>query len=404
MPPKNTPTSDLIARARAADLADYFRRSSYTLKPQGNEIYIKEIPGLCVNPQKGTWFSHYTGEGGYNPIDCLTKVCGRDFKQAVNELTGQDLDYLRQNSPRKTAPYQAKTAPQGANFSQQNIASPQAKTASQNAGFSAQNIAQTAQQNGDFSQQTAPQNANFPPQNIAYPIEKKSELVMPEHAENMRRVFAYLCQTRKIPGEIVSELAHAGLLYQSQNEVNCEINGVPQTFKNNNAVFVHKDENGRVIGGEVQGINTYKRYKGIAEGTGESAFLFTPVPAKNGEIKKAYLFESAIDLMSFYSFCADKKKLEGAVLVSMGGLKPSVPKRLEAQGAAIFSCVDNDDAGRKFEADNGFKRGTNLLEKEGVKDWNDLLLKRFDGAMSQKANALETEKKSVFSFGRNKKD
>ena len=40
----------------------------------------------------------------------------------------------------------------------------------------------------------------------------------------------------------------------------------------------------------------------------------------------------------------------------MAGLKPTVPKQLREQGIEIFSCVDNDDAGRKFENENGFKR------------------------------------------------
>ena len=34
-----------------------------------------------------------------------------------------------------------------------------------------------------------------------------------------------------------------------------------------NAVFLHKNEDGKIVGAELQGTNTYKRFKGVAEGT-----------------------------------------------------------------------------------------------------------------------------------------
>jgi len=39
----------------------------------------------------------------------------------------------------------------------------------------------------------------------------------------------------------------------------------------------------------------------------------------------------------------------------------------------VLSFVDNDDAGRKFERENNFARGNDVLERAGVKDWNDAL-------------------------------
>lgn len=62
----------------------------------------------------------------------------------------------------------------------------------------------------------------------------KKQLVLPEKADNMKKVFAYLCQTRKINSEIVSQLAHDKLLYQDTR---------------GNAVFVHRDKNGKIVGG-----------------------------------------------------------------------------------------------------------------------------------------------------------
>lgn len=221
----------------------------------------------------------------------------------------------------------------------------------------------------------------------------------------MRRLFAYLCQSRKIPAQIVEELVHARLLYQSENVVDTTINGQQKTFRNANAVFVHRDVDGKVVGGEIQGLNSFKRYKGVAAGTGESAFMFTPVPARDGKVRRAYIFESAIDLMSFYTFC-DKRKLEGAMLLSMAGLKPTIPKKLQAEGVQIISCVDNDDAGRAFERENGFIRSVGVkaqLDERGLKDWNELLVFKSENPdVNLKANQQEQqpEHRHFFSGGR----
>lgn len=315
--------AQLTKMAREADLLSYFQQSGYTMEKHGGNYYVKEFPGLCIKPETNQWYHHYTNVGRTNnSLDCLTLVLGRDFKQAIYELTGQDV---------------------------------------------------TQKRAAEFPKKVAPQHTSPPKTEMK--IEKK-ELKMPERAPNMRRLFAYFCETRKIPSEIVEELCHKKLLYQSQSNVDMTVNGIPQTVKKTNAIFVHMNESGEIVGGEVQGCNSFKRFKGIVAGTGDSAFMYTPVPSKDGKPKRAYIFESAVDLMSFYTFC-DKKKLEGAMLVSMAGLKPAVPKKLEAEGVQIISCVDNDDAGRKFEAENNFVRSKGVkqqLDDRGFKDWNELLV------------------------------
>ena len=324
----------LVQEAREADLLDFFQKSGYTVKKSGSNYYINEYPGLCIKPETGQWYHHYTNVGRTrNAVDCLTSVLGYNFNQAVYELTGQDISTMRAS---------------------------------------------------DYPKKQAPQYTS-PPKPTAAPKEKKS-LQMPEQAENMRRMFAYFCQTRKIPAPIVEELVHARLLYQSA--------------KNGNAVFVHRDENGSVTGAEIQGTNSFKRFKGVAAGTGDSAFTYMPFPAKDGRPKRAYIFESAIDLMSFYTFC-DKNKLTGAMLVSMAGLKPTVPKKLEAQGVQIISCVDNDDAGRRFEAENGFVRSASVkhhLDEQHFKDWNELLIAKSEaqGDVIEMDDAKEQTKAQLF--------
>jgi len=318
-----TAFKQLTQSARDSNLADYFLQSGYTTQRHGAEVYIKEFPGLCVNVNTNKWYSHYESVGGSNAIDCLVKICGRDFKQAVRELTGRDIGLNESQKSRRCMVIMERPW------------LTQSKSESE------------------------PPPAEKP--------DKKFEL--PERGANMRRLLAYFCQSRKIPAAVVEELVKANLLYQSAGQVATTVDGVPQIALPPNAVFVHRNADGEAIGGEVQGVNSFRRYKGLVAGTGDSVFMFSPTSAP---LTTAYLFESGIDLLSYLSL-ADKENLQGVLLVSMAGLKPTVPKRLQADGLNVLSFVDNDEAGRKFERDNGFERGSDVLERMDLKDWSDLV-------------------------------
>lgn len=192
--------------------------------------------------------------------------------------------------------------------------------------------------------------------NVIHKAEKK-KFTLPQHADNMRRVFAYLCQARKIRAKLVSRLAHDGLLYQ-------DIHG--------NAVFIHRDERGDAVGAEIQGTCSEKRYKGVAKGTSDSVFS-----VKLGEPRKCYVFESAIDLLSFQQL-TNPLKIHNSLLVSMAGLKFGSIKRIVDSGIPIYSCVDNDSAGKKFSSENDLTHCRRILEENNVKDFNELLRKFSD--------------------------
>ncbi len=210
-------------------------------------------------------------------------------------------------------------------------------------------------------------------ENISFSAQKK-QLVLPEKADNMRNVFAYLCKTRGISADIVSQLAHEKLLYQ-------DVRG--------NAVFVHKNDSGEIIGAEIQGTNSEKRFKGVVAGTADSVFA-----VKIGEPKKCYVFESAIDLMSFKQI-ANQDKIQNSVLVSMAGLKPNSLKSIAEKGIKIYSCVDNDEAGREFEITNNLPSCRKVLVDNGVKDYNELLKKVVCPQEIQKNPAQKTENENA---------
>ncbi len=161
--------------------------------------------------------------------------------------------------------------------------------------------------------------------NSVVPIINKP-FVAPTPSDRNNNVFAYLINTRKINKDIVIDLVQRGLLYQDNK---------------GNAVFLHKDINGNSIGAEFQGTNTYKRFKGIATGTRDSAFIYV----KGNNPKEVFAFESAIDMMSYVQL---HKEIKSAMFVSLAGLKPKPLQELMQFGYKVISCVDNDVAGQVF--------------------------------------------------------
>lgn len=295
-------TKEQIERARQASLADYVRSKGFECEQCRRELHVKGFGGLNINLDTNSWYCFSQNKGSKNPIDCLTEIFGMDFKEAVVELAGGGYTYSDDYKP-------------------------------------------------------------FRPSNTANEHKSSKELILPEKADNMKRVYAYLCNTRKIAPEVVSKLAHDGLLYQ-------DIKG--------NAVFLHMVDK-KIVGAEIQGTSTYKRYKGVATGTSNSVFSL-----QYGVPNKCYVFESTIDLISF-SQIASEDVLKNSVLVSMAGLKPSAIQPYKDKGLEIISCVDNDEAGQSFTESNGLASFREQLISEGVKDWNDLL-KKYANSVPEQQN------------------
>ena len=319
--PYTSPAAAQIEKARQANLAEYFIQNGYEVEQRRDELHVKGYGGLYINTETNEWycFSQADKHGGRNAINCLTDIIGMDFKSAVEALTGERMSQIEYRPTERTPP-------------------------------------------------------------------KQRELVLPEPADNMRKVFAYLCQTRMIDSKIVSELAHQHLLYQD---------------KRGNAVFLHKDEKGETVGAEIQGTNSERRYKGVAAGTSDSLFTIkigdtmsqgespkcgTDAAHKklsHSEPTRAYIFESAIDLLSFKQI-AKPQNLHNCLLVSMAGLKPNSLKRLADSGMELLACVDNDEAGKKFIKSNNLIARNHILFGYGVKDFKELLMK-----MKEKQQIIE---------------
>lgn len=182
--------------------------------------------------------------------------------------------------------------------------------------------------------------------------------------EDFEKGYKYLVKNRAIAGITVNAFREENLL--------------ALTKEHNNIAFLIKDENGEIVGAELQGI-TEKRFKGIAKNS-QSAFGFN---IKTDEvIENIYVFESAIDLMSFYSLYRTMGIANNCLLISMAGLKINTLKNMIKlfyarcePGCRVHLCLDRDAAARNFidkvKEDIPFIRAIEVPELK--KDWNDYI-------------------------------
>lgn len=263
-----------IAEANSMSIVDYFRSRGYDCEKKGREWRIHGFDAMSVNPDTNYFYRHsFSGssdqKGGYGLVTCLQKVLGYTFLDAMKEAYGE---------------------PRG----QEYVPKPVNKTT--------------------YS-----------------PPKEKIDVVLPKAAENCKRVYAYLINTRKIPAEVINEFVKNKLLYQEK--------------EHGNAVFVQRDKSGKVLGAELQGTCTDHRFKGILPGTSGT------VTYTKGEPNRVILFESSIDILSFIAL---HPEVNNAVFTSMGGLKPNIAEEHinevfpSPDKIKVVSCVDTDEAGVKF--------------------------------------------------------
>ena len=196
------------------------------------------------------------------------------------------------------------------------------------------------------------------------PEEKKIDLTPPTANRNMRRVFAYLCQTRGIDPEVASAFAHSHLLYESADK--------------HNAVFVGKDRSGRVRHIHMRGTLTGSGFRQTLGGS-EKAFSFH----HTGSGRQLYVFEAPIDMLSYISLHPENWQENSYVALCGVGSAP-IPRFLEEvpQLEEVVLCLDNDEAGHNA----AMRIAGELLDEWEVevsahfpkqKDWNDELLHPF---------------------------
>ena len=203
--------------------------------------------------------------------------------------------------------------------------------------------------------------ARSPPMSSPPKQEEPKHLEIPPAHKDMRRVFAYLCQTRGIAPEVVSAFARKGLLYESADH--------------HNAVFVGRDEQGEIRHLHARGTLTGSHFRQTLPGS-EKEYSFH----WQGASGKLYAFEAPVDMLSYISL-----HLEGwqnHTYVALCGVSAAPIHHLletQPQIGEVTLCLDSDEAGH-----NAARRIAGELLREwnvtvsaefpSQKDWNDELL------------------------------
>lgn len=292
-------SEEQIERANTVNLPQFLMQNGFDLKRVGREYVWKEHDSLHIKDnsygERGVWHRFSTDEGGDN-IAFLRTYMGMDFVQAVEALNGEHYD-------RSYTPQQYKHKP---------------------------------------TQQKA----------------QAQELVLSENSDS-KRVFAYLCKTRGLDYNMVSDLIRNGSIAQEQ--------------KTGNVLFKYFDKQGKVIGADKVGTSTEHRFKGIA--TGSASGHGFEVCRGNGS--NLLFFESSIDALSYLQM--HSSELTDHRLVSMMGVKPqTVIDTMERYGISpdhVFLCSDNDKAGNEFAERlmSEYPDMKRVVTPDTYKDWNDML-------------------------------
>ena len=203
--------------------------------------------------------------------------------------------------------------------------------------------------------------ARSPPMSSHLKQEEPKQLEFPPAHKDMRRVFAYLCQTRGIAPEVVSVFARKSLIYESANH--------------HNAVFVGRDGQGKIRHLHARGTLTGSHFRQTLPGS-EKEYSFH----WQGASGKLYAFEAPIDLLSYISLHPEGWQDHSYVALCGVSAAP-IHHLLETQPQLeeVTLCLDNDEAGH-----NAARRiAAELLQEWNVtvsaafptlKDWNDELL------------------------------
>lgn len=191
--------------------------------------------------------------------------------------------------------------------------------------------------------------------------QKEKGIQLPDRAGNMKRVFAYLVQTRKIDVSIVQEMVQKKQLYQ-------DVKG--------NCVFVSYDENGRPDFACLRGTNTAHPFYGDVHGCDYTKGFYLDYGAN-----RLYLTEAVIDTLSVMTLHLDDYKQWNHLAIAGGGKWEAVINHLNGI-REVWVGTDNDETGRKAA-----EKIAELVQQKNPKvrvifdfpeqkDWNDVLIKR----------------------------
>ncbi|SDA31074.1 Toprim-like [Ruminococcus sp. YE71] len=293
-----------VEQVKQTSMIDFLNSEyGFTFENKGSAYICKEHDSLVVMPDQRSWYWNSRKSHGRNVIDWLENIEGYDYQSSLQKLIGTPDEPPRQSGYKK-----------------------------------------------------APQLDGI------RPAPETKDFVLPPKAEGqMKRVFAYLINERKLDPFVVSELVKEKMIYEEAKYHNC--------------VFVGYDESGTARFAESKITNTYiaalknengkKKFHPINIAGSDKAYSFNVsadrerYPAGNNVL---YIFEAPVDLMSHmtFSLMTEKRKAESENRMPDNRCIRSV-NRLSLSGKSdkalsaylsrnsnitmLMFALDNDDAG-----------------------------------------------------------
>lgn len=312
-------TQEQIDKANQTNLEEFLQQKGEHLRKTGSEsvLIYKDSTGEhdSISVRRNRWYDHKNMRGGY-PLKFMQEFYGMNFRTAMKELLhGEEPELGRKK----------------------------------NAEQEKSNVSEKTEVNGNTAK--------------CEDGTKKSEFKLPEKDSNMKRLFAYLLQTRFLSKDVVKSFVEQKILYQEK--------------EHGNVVFVGTDKDG--VAKSACKKSTAEQSKGfrmtVAGSDCRYGFCW------RGDSSKFYVFEAAIDLMSFITLRNDEWKEDSFLALDGLSAKPLLQFLEEQKNIhEIFLCLDYDAAG--IEACDKLKDILIKKEYDGekikreyplYKDWNEQL-------------------------------
>ncbi|MDL2274076.1 DUF3991 and toprim domain-containing protein [Oscillospiraceae bacterium OttesenSCG-928-G22] len=194
-------------------------------------------------------------------------------------------------------------------------------------------------------------------------MEKEPErkpFTLPPKADNMHRLYAYLCKTRGIDHEIVTHFVRAGVLYEDA--------------EHHNAVFLATDDQGKPLGGMKKSTLSGSNFRQTITGS-DTRYAFH----HKGTGGRLYAFEAAVDMLSFITLSPEDWQQHSYIAldgVSSKALHYFLATHDDVRQVCL--CLDNDAAGNQAALRIASELQAQPVEVSMLlpdrKDWNDTLV------------------------------
>lgn len=393
-------TEEQIQRANERSISEFFRQEGYSCKKIRSETHIAGFGGFYVKDSTipNQFYIHSQQKGGAGLVNCLMKVLDMPFKDAVRTALDGELGQAERTDSNTKYTSQYRTAAPSVPEPKPEFVMPE-KGADNRRVYSYltktrcidPSIVNEFIRAGVLYQDTKG--------NAVYLHKADGKLCGAEihgtsgksYTVGNARYSDFAEDKKVIPTEpYIAELLDkelkngsvrfAGYVYEQNANIvtdNAGYNLITQKI----AEIQSRNIDRNAVDAEVSG--KLKNYKGVAPGTSESFFQYD-----KGEPKKAYVFESSIDLMSFMALHPDYTDCK---FVAMAGLKPNVVEKLIAGGLPVTLCVDNDQAGQNFIGQFGSRcRYFTECKMNNVKDFNELLKAKKTVTFAERASAVRS--------------